>query len=254
MPWYERFSYESNPFELDPFKSDFTLINHIKLMDDLLYLVASGNILVLEGDDGSGKTMFLKQIIERLGGKKKICYVDGRRVKKELDIEQLLNNAQKSLLNSVINKKPKELILLLDNVDTLSARNCEKIKYYFDQNYIKSVVFTSTNYSALDISDSLRNRILNNVIVMPPMNSFEALRIVRERFSDHFFLSDEVILRLFKLSKENIKLTLQNCDAICQFVVKEGRGEVLPKYLPLIVKKKLLKQNKFQRISPQVRV
>lgn len=254
MPWYERFSYESNPFELDPFKSDFTLINHIKLMDDLLYLVASGNIIVLEGDDGSGKTMFLKQIIERLGGKKKICYVDGRRLKKELDIEQLLNNAQTSLLSSVVNKKPKELILLLDNVDTLSARNCEKIKYYFDQNFIKSVVFTATNYSALDISDSLRNRILNNVVVMPPMNSFEALRIVRERFSDHFFLSDEVILRLFKLSKENIKLTLQNCDAICQFVVKEGRGEVLPKYLPLIVKKKLIKQNKFQRLSPQVRV
>lgn len=252
MPWYERFSYESNPFELDPFKSDFTLVNHIKLMDDLLYLVRSGNIMVLEGADGSGKTMFLKQIIEKLGGKKKICYVDGRRIKEAFDIEEVLNNAGNSILSSIVNKKPTNLILLLDNVDELSIRNCEKIKYYFDQEYIKSVVFTSSDYSSLKISDSLRNRILSNVITMPPMNSFEALRIVRERFSDHFFLSDEVILKIFKLSKDNIKLTLKNCESICQFVVKEGRGEVLPKYLPLIVKKKFAKSNKTHKIVSSV--
>lgn len=223
---------------MDPFKSDYTLINHVKLMDDLLYLVRSGNIIVIEGSDGCGKTMFLKQIVERMGGKKKICYVDGRRLKHELDIEETLNNAGTGKLK-LLGDKPKDLILLLDNVDSLSARNCEKIKYYFDQHYIKSVVFTTADYSSLRISQSLRNRILQNVIVLPPVNAFEALRIIRERFSDHFFLADDVILRIFKLSNENIKLALANCHDICQFVVKEGRGEVQPKYLPLIVKKRL---------------
>jgi hypothetical protein len=84
---------------------------------------------------------------------------------------------------------------------------------------------------------------LQNVLVLPPINAFEALRIIRERFSDHFFLADEIILRIFKLSHGNLKLALQNCSDICQFVVKEGRGEVQPKYLPLIVKKKISRIN-----------
>ena len=220
-------------------------------MDDLLYLVRSSNIVVIEGGDGCGKTMFLKQIVEKLGGKKKICYIDGRRLKHELDIEQTLDNAGTSKVKSLFSGKPKNLILLLDNVDSLSEKNSEKIKYYFDQHYIKSVVFTTSDYSSLRISESLRNRILQNVLVLPPINAFEALRIIRERFSDHFFLADDIVLRIFKLSHENIKSTLQNCHDICQFVVKEGRGEVQPKYLPLIVKKNASKQhaNKIAAVS-----
>ena len=249
MPWYERFGYESNPFELDPFKSDYTLINHIRLLDDLLYLVRTGNVIIVEGADGTGKTMFLKQIVSKFGGKKKICYIDGRKLKQEIDIEQTLNHAGTSIWRSLVKDKPTELILLLDNVDALSHSNCEKIKYYFDQGYIKSVVFTTSDYSSLRISASLRDRILRNIIALPPINAFEAIRIMRERFSDHFFLSDDIILRIFKLSHENIKLTLQNCHDICQFVVREGRGEVQPKYLPLIVKKQTSKRKQVDMVT-----
>ncbi len=239
MAWYERFGYEQNPFELDPFKSEYALINHIHVVEDLLYLIKSGSIVVLEGQAGSGKTMFLRHITKVLGGKKKVAYVDGHRLKKDLDIEQVLNTQDRSFVTRIFSDKPQDMIILLDNVESLSASNCEKIKYYFDQNYIKSVVFTTTNVDLLKVSQSLKNRILDQVLKIPHMNQFEALRIIRERFSDHFFLSDDVIIRLFKLSDENIKLTLQHCSEVCQFVVKEGRGEVLPKYIALALSGKV---------------
>ncbi|HLP80000.1 MAG TPA: ATP-binding protein [Acidobacteriota bacterium] len=244
MQWFERFGYEHNPFELNPFKSQYTLINHVKMMDDIMYLVRAGKMFVIQGEAGCGKTMFLKQIVEKFGGKGKIVYLDAKKLKSEPDIEAVLNKQGQAIL-SFLRRKPKDMILLLDNVESLSARNCEKIKYYYDRGYLHAVVFTTTNYTTLRVSQSIKDRIMDQVVQIPPLNQFEAQRIVRERFADHFFLSDDVILKIFKLSQYNIKATLQHCNDVCQYVVKEGRGEVLAKYLPIVLKiKKSKKQPK----------
>ncbi len=44
MKWFERFGLENNPFEVDPFISEYTLVNYSKLIDDILYYTASGSI------------------------------------------------------------------------------------------------------------------------------------------------------------------------------------------------------------------
>ncbi|MFT4311942.1 MAG: AAA family ATPase [Candidatus Woesearchaeota archaeon] len=243
--WYKRFGYQQNPFELDPFKTEYTVVNHNEIIDNVLYLVESGNIIVIEGGSGSGKTTFLRRIVDNFRGEGKVIYIDGNIIGKEPDIERILDRRGKRLLN-IFDDKPKGLIILLDNVEALSKKNCEKIKYYFDQNHIKSVVFTTQNYQQLDISKSLKDRIVHNIISVPKLNKYEALRIIRERFSDHFFLSDEVIIRLFNQSKHNIKKTLQMCNDLCSFVVQEGRGEALPKYIPYIVKKRSYANSKMQ--------
>lgn len=232
MVWYERFGYERNPFELSPFKSEYTLINHIHLMNDLQHLLKSGRMFVLFGSSGSGKTMFLKQIVEKYPTSK---YIDASKVKKETNIENLIKG--KSKLFGLIKSKPKKGLLLIDNAENLSERNLERIKYYFDQDHLQSVVFATVDPQLIKMSQSVRDRIMDQIITIPPMNQFEAVRIVRERFNDHFFLSDEVILKIFKLANNNMKQTLLYCNEVCSFVVKEGRGEVLPKYLSILKKK-----------------
>jgi chromosomal replication initiation ATPase DnaA len=245
MKWYKRFGLEENPFTTDPFKSDYTLVNYSQIVEDLLYYTASGSIVLLEGESGSGKTMMLRQIISRFEGYGKVVYVEGDKLKQDLDVEAVLNKKGHGLIGNMMKKKPNGMILLLDNVSQISARNFEKIKYYFDQDYIRSVIFTIHDNSDIDLPPSMVDRIARRHIVIPPLINFDALRIVRDRFSDHFFLSDEVILKLFKISEGNVRKLLNNCDKVCNFVVKQGRGEVLSKYvnIALATKKKKVQKN-----------
>jgi len=232
MVWFERFGYEQNPFELNPFKSEYTLINHIHLMNDLDHLLKSGRMFVLCGPAGSGKTMFLKQILNRYT---KTKYVDASKIKKDVNIEDILK--KKAKLFGLIRSKPKQELLLIDNAEQLSEKNIERIKFYFDQDHLQSVVFATIDPQLIKMSQSTKDRIMDQIITIPPMNQYEAVRIVRERFNDHFFLPDEIILKIFKAANMNMKQTLSYCNDVCAFVVKEGRGEVLPKYLSILVKK-----------------
>lgn len=236
MSWYERFGLTKNPFAIDPFESAYTLVNYSSLVDDLLYYTVSGNMALLKGDAGSGKTKLLIQVIERHKGQGKVVYVDGRQLDHELDIESLLNKKGQGVFGTVMKKKPKGMILLLDNVTNLTHKNFEKIKYYFDQDYIRSVIFTAENVEDLNLPPSMLDRVARRQIDIPPMINYDALRIVRDRFSDHFFLPDSVILRLFSISGRNIKQLLINCDKVCAYVVDQGRGEVLHKYIKLALK------------------
>ncbi len=245
MIWYKRFGYKSNPFERDPFKIDYTLINSVHILEDLLYLVKVGSLAVIQSPEGGGKTTTLRQIVDAFKGQGRVVYIDALKVGKSLDIEDVLNRKNSPLLSFVSSKKPKNMILLLDNVEYLSSTNCEKIKYYFDQNYIQSVVFATSNYESFQISQSLKDRIMNQVFTLPAINKYDALRIIRNRFSDAFFLGDDAIYRIFKLSGENIKFTIRNCENVCRFVVQEGRGEVLLKYIRLVLGKQ--KSQKIQK-------
>jgi Cdc6-like AAA superfamily ATPase len=246
---YKRFGLEGDPFTIDPFNSDYTLVNYSEIIEDLLYYTASGSIVLLEGEEGAGKTMMLVQIIKRFKGHGKVVHVDGSRLKKEPDIEKLLNEKGNGLLGNVMKRKPKGMILLLDDVTHISEKSFEKIKYYFDQDYIRSVVFTAHDVEDLHLPPSIMDRIAARHIHIPPMINFDALRIIRDRFSDHFFLPDAVILKLFEVSNKNIKHLLQNCSKVCEFVVKQGRGEVLPKYIDLALKTEKQKQPESASVS-----
>jgi predicted AAA+ superfamily ATPase len=233
--WYDRFGMDRNPFELDPFSCSYTFVNHKNLIENILYLVKSGSMCVLEGEEGSGKTMFLKQITDFFKGEGKVAYIDAKIVK-DMDIEEIILKRKKTSFLGIFAKKPKDMILLLDNVEHLSHKNCEKIKYYFDQGHVKSVIFATSDYKHLDISQSLKNRILHQVYAIPPLNKYDALRIVRDRFSDTLFLADQTIIELFFRSNQNIKKTLQYCEKLCKYAVKQGKGEALIKYIPLAIK------------------
>ncbi|MFT7615743.1 MAG: Cdc6-like AAA superfamily ATPase [Candidatus Woesearchaeota archaeon] len=237
MQWYKRFGYEKNPFELNPLKAPYTVIHNKELIADLLYLVRVGSMVVVEGAQGSGKTTLLTRVINLFKGEGKAVYIDGNKIPDELDIEDVLNKKGRGIIRGLFNDKPKGMILLLDNVHSISSRNCEKIKYYFDQNYIRSVVFTTETYSKLKLDRSIHDRIMGQVIQIAPYSKFDVLRVVRDRFLDDDFLGDDMILSIARISDHNVKDALANTSKLCEHVTKEGRGEVLPKYLPLINKK-----------------
>jgi len=193
-------------------KTDFELIGRDVEKDEVIYRIDSGNMLLIEGVKGVGKTALLKHAIDNFGGHGKVVYIDVGTFGRRLDIAQLLKG------------KPKGMILLIDNIQYLSESNNKKIKYFYDQDHIKSVVFTTVDSKAINWTPAIRDRIGRNVLKLKELSREYVLKIIRDRLKEDFVISDEVLDELYKESK-NLRRFLINCDLLCRYLDREEKGE-----------------------------
>lgn len=212
MEWYEELEFDNNPFN-----SEIKLVGFDDVVSEINYAVFSGSMMFIEGDKGSGKTKLLKEAIRRFGGHGKVIYVNGKDLHAELNVERLLKDRY-GVLGRLFNAKPRGMILLLDDVEHISRRNCERIKYYFDQNYLRSIIFSSKSYSESGLNDSMRQRMWK-VIRLRELTNYEAVQLVRSKLGKDI-LNDRAIKEIYRISGKNPKLFLDNCEKVCRVAAK----------------------------------
>ena len=84
----------------------------------------------------------MKEVIKKFGGKGDIAFIDCKELDKELNVEKVIIN-KNGLSGWLFKKYPKNMILLLDNVEFLSNKNMERIKYFYDSNHLRAVIITT---------------------------------------------------------------------------------------------------------------
>lgn len=225
MDWYEELDYEENPFKDN---EDTELIGYEELVDEVLYRIASGSMVCVEGKSGAGKTAILKAVLNKFSGSGKVVYLNGQQLSNGLNIEEILNK-KAGIIKRMFGKKPKNMILLFDEVQNLSRKNCERIKYYFDSSFIKSAVFTSSDFKQANFTDSLKDRI-SKMIRLRELTEDEAIDIVQSRLGNDEIIPEEVIKEVFSRSNRNMKQFLKNCEVLCEFSFKNNGKKVLPEH------------------------
>ncbi len=212
MEWFEELSFGSNPFGRET-----KTVGYEEVLEEADYAIVSGNMVFIQDNAGNGKTKVLREVIRKFGGHGKIIYVDCATLEKELNVERLLKDAN-GFMGKVFNQKPKNMVLLLDNVQHLSARNSERIKYYFDQNFLRSVIFTGDNFEKLGLPESLKHR-MHKVITLPGLTDYEAVQIVRDKIG-YDLLTDRVLKQVWKASGKSIREYLKNAEKVCKEYAK----------------------------------
>ncbi len=214
--WYNKLNFEENPFEDNEFTK---LIDCEEILEEVDYRINSGGILIIEAKEGQGKTAVLKQAINKFGGLKKIAYIDSTLVI-EPNIENVLIQKY-GLFGRLFKKKPKGMILLIDDMDKISEKNNERIKYFYDQNYIKSIVITTTDEKKLAFSESLKHRI-SKKIKLKELTEENAVEVVNSRLNEPIF-DEEVIKETFKLSNKNPKEFLRNMNKLAEEKIENNK-------------------------------
>lgn len=205
MEWYEELGFYENPFTTEVLETNFDYIGREKEVDEVMYRIESGNLVVLEGSKGTGKTALMNQIIQRYGGERRILYINSENITDDLD------------LNSLINKN--RMILLLDDLEFLSKKSSERIKHLYDEDRIRSIVFATRSYEECRIPESLKQRIGRNVIKLKKPDLDVALSAVKDRLQDEEdMLPKKIVEKIYEKSKD-FKHFLWLCDKVC--------GEVL---------------------------
>src|SRR3989344_156915 len=223
MEWYEKSGFGENPFSTDPRKNHDKLVGMEHAVEEIFYRIDSGSMLAVEGADGNGKTTLLMIAAKKFGGMRNVVYLDCRTLDRKLNITTVLQE-RNGLFGKLFNKKPRNMIVLMDNVQQLSEKNTERLKYYFDQNYIKSIIFTTVSYKRAKFSDSLRDRIGKRVISLPVLTEEDAGDIARSRIGDSKLFNDALLKKIFKLSDNSIKKFLHNCEHVASSASRKRRS------------------------------
>lgn len=219
--WYRKKGFRKNPLHEEPHFKD-VFLGYDVLLEELFYRINAGSLIFVEGE--IGKTALLLKIIEKYRGKGKVAYINCENVKNEPDIKVVLANGKKRL-SRYIKGFPKKMILLLDNVSSLSYENSEKIKHYFDNGNILSVVMTGKNYSETDIPESLKHRIGNRIYKLRALTKHECADIVMERLNFPEFIKEEIILMIAQKTK-NIKDLMKECHSALLLMANQNEKEV----------------------------
>ncbi len=227
MEWYEELDYDENPFEINT-----RLVGQESVLDESFYTIMSGNLLIVEGEEGTGKTKLLQEVVHKFGGKGKIIYIDSKKLDKQLNIEDVV--VKKNGLSGYLFKKyPQKMILLLDDIENLSERNCERIKYLFDMNHLKSVIFTTKDSEKLKFTEGLNQRI-RKTINLETLSDYEAVQMVRDKIGNNC-MTDRMIKEVYRESNKNIKKFLGNCELVCKAYL--DNNEISEKDVKDILKK-----------------
>lgn len=223
--WYNQLGFYNNPFSIKPAAYHDEILGSNGVVDEILDKIRSSNVLFIDGDYGTGKTTILKRIITEFGGKKKVVYYSCNRSENGLDVERLVNGG-KGFFGKLFGTEPKNLILLLDEVQGLSKEDCESLHSHFDNKSFKSIILVSQDFKEVNFDPSLKNLIGKNVIKMKKLGNEESIDFVRKRIGNLKILSDESIKSLNKKADGNPRRLLKSCEEVCKYSVENFEDEV----------------------------
>tara|TARA_Y100000310_G_scaffold306939_1_gene348540 strand:+ start:1269 stop:1976 length:708 start_codon:yes stop_codon:yes gene_type:complete len=191
--WFETLGFQEDPF-------NDSIINS-ELKEEIFYNIEAGNLLFIEGPEASGKTSLLKFAINTFKGNKKVAFIDCRNFK-DINIESILKKR-----NTLLRKEglPKNMILLLDDIQELSIKNAERLKFYHDHNYIKSAILTGKSFKETNLPKSLKERIGSRIISLQKLSEEKIAKILK-----HAVMPENVIKEVYSLSNKNIKELTEN--------------------------------------------
>ncbi|MCF7861233.1 hypothetical protein K9M79_03220 [Candidatus Woesearchaeota archaeon] len=201
------------------------------LLDDLLYHVNAGSLIFIKGK--TGKTFVLYQIIRKFRGSRKVVYLDCKTLKKSLNIEDLLFEKYGSI-GKLLKIRPKNMVVLLDNIKYLSERNAERVKFLFDHSYIRSVVFTAQTASGLKLTESIMHRMGNRTFETPKVESNDLLQIANKYCSVDAIKSKDALSSIFKRGGYSLSNFKKNLLLINKYAKKKGTELQLQEYLKII--------------------
>jgi len=222
--WYNQLGFYNNPFSIKPAAYHAEILGQNGVVDEILDKIRSGSVLFIDGEYGTGKTTVLKRIINEFGGRKKVVYYSCNRSENGLDIERLAKGGR-GFFGKLFGANPKNLILLLDEVQDLSKEDCEELHRNFDGQTFKSIIMVSKDFKEVK-GNGLKDLVGKNIIKMKKFKNNEAVSFIRKRIGNLKILSDDIIKTLNKKADGNPRNLLKNCEEVCKYALENFEDEV----------------------------
>lgn len=221
MNWFKKLGLKKNPFVLDPSKFKDRFMFNKNHLDNLIYWIKASSIVVVRGPKYSGKTKLVLELRKSFSGK--IIYIDLNKYNKQINIGSLLIKSQ-PLHRRLLNLYPKNMILILDNTSNFAPDFYKRLQYFFDEGYIKSLIFVYKSNKIVNMPLSLVSRIGNKYIDLNSFNKQEAIQIIDSRLKGKVFSNEH--LEFIYDKSEDFESFVVNCEKIAQHLAYKDNKDV----------------------------
>lgn len=198
--WYKKYSWTKNPF-LIKFSRDLVGLEKQKKL--LMDYVNSGDICIITGDSGVGKTSLMRWLEGTLK-KYKTFYINAEGINEYFSLQRYV-------------KKPffRKAILLVDEAQYCDETFRKEMKLIYDDNIVHSVVIAQTETSLHDYVESFKNRVGKRTIAMRGMDHEMALDLINLRTNNKHPFDEATIRLIVKEAKNNPRRILEHCELVC---------------------------------------
>lgn len=223
MTWYEEYDFISNPFTIKPQEGYEDFFGQKKVVNSVNKAMDKGEIAVVFGKYGCGKTTILKGIIDKFKGARKVAYYNAYTSEKAVNFEDILVLGG-SRLSSFFGVKSKNMILLLDEAHNLMKRDIDDLIDYYEDGYFKSIVLVTSHVDHKFPKD-LMEVVGNNAFRLEMFGEKEAISFCKERLEGVDLLKNEAIKKIYKSAKSPRDFIMR-CEDACRSAVERGSKSV----------------------------
>ena len=222
--WYNELGFNENPFSIKSLKSELEA-NEL-LIRDVVNKINLGEIVLVYGDYGTGKSSLLKTIMKEINGK--IAYYNCGHKTGSINFEKIIISAG-GFFSRLFRIKTKNIVLLLDESLDMNRKDIAKTIQHYNEGYFKSVVFVSKmeDISFIRNLDSLVGR---NKYMMKGLDRDDAVKLARKRLNDLNHISDELIARIF-MKNRNPRAFLRNCENVFKHAYEKGAQKITDEHI-----------------------
>ncbi len=223
--WYKQLGFHNNPFSIKPAAFYDDLLGYDHVVKKVNYSIATNKLVYVEGDYGNGKSTLLRRILHRFGGRGKIIYFSCNRIESSLNINKLLNGKY-GKIGKLLNLKPKNMILLLDEAHWLPKEDYSRVLRYFRGGYFRSIVFVGKHYDESVFVDGFKGSLEH--IKLGEISAEDAVSLIRKRVGLLPLLDDDMIKHLFEKADNNVRKLLKYCEKACKAAIERDEEVVTP--------------------------
>ena len=199
--WYEEYKWSQNPFNA---KYNTNLVGFDKQKETLKSYMQSGDMCLLTGEAGSGKTSLLKWLQKNVKGHR-MLYLSAEGIDEPFDLEKHVRTFIRR----------KKVVLLLDEAQFCDEKVRMQLKQLWDNGKIKSAIIAQLNADLANYGPSIRSRIGNRVIRLSKMNLETARELIGMRTEGKSPFTDEMIEEIVRESNKNPRKILETCETLC---------------------------------------
>lgn len=229
-PWYKEIGFHSNPFSIKPLAFHEEIFGYDT--QNIINKINDGQVILIEGAYGKGKTTILKKIIRAFGGQRKLIYYSCNRTEDTIDFDNVMKSRW-GALGKVFGTKGSDLIILLDEAQDMKTADAQVLKDYYKKHF-KSIVLVTHDAHKVTGLNGIVDLIGDNVIKLEELDADDAIRIVRKRIGSIKLLSDDMIKKIFDVSHKNPRQLLKNCEDVCRYAINNGYEEVKEQHLSIL--------------------